>query len=132
MAMGLIAIISLSAFSLMYFSDMKMRGDGTMSGCMFNGQAEICLMSPIEHLNAFQERFSAVPQRDEFFVFLFVLISAVGILLLFNITRHPLLVLLHRLFDQWRFYLKQNPDLSLFNLLSKAFAQGILNSRIYS
>jgi hypothetical protein len=75
--------------------------------------------------------FTAIPQKADFLITLFVLIFAVGALLFFNFRRRLLLLLSIRLSDRWRFYLKQNPHLPLFNHLREEFSQGILNPKIY-
>lgn len=129
--LGLIAFISLSIFGLAHLSGMKMRGDGTMSGCVLDGQAEICPMTLAEHLDTWQRMFTIIPQKADFLIALFILISTVGALLFFSLKRRLLLLLFSSLSDRWRLYIRQNPNTPLFNHLREAFSQGILNPKIY-
>ena len=129
--LGISAFLAVGVFGMSHASDMKMKGDGTMSGCLFDGRAEICPMAFAEHLSRWQSMFTAIPTKADFLITLFALISAVGVLLLFSLRRRWLLLLFSRLSDRWRFYLKQNPHISLFDPLREAFSQGILNPKIY-
>jgi hypothetical protein len=129
--LGISAFLVVGIFGMSLASDMKMKSDGTMGGCLFDGQAEICPMTIAEHLSRWQSMFAAIPTKADFLITLFALISAVGSLLLFSLRRRWLLLVFSRLSDRWRFYLKQNPNISLFNPLREAFSQGILNPKIY-
>ncbi len=101
---------------------MEMRGDGTMSGCLFDGRAEICPMTIFEHLSRWQGMFTTILQKT-YFLIQFVLLA-------FAFRQH-LLLLFAYLSDRWRLYLKQNPHIPLFDPLRETFSQGILNPKIY-
>lgn len=132
-----LAIMVLSIFIFITFFGanhtlgMEMREDGKMSGCLFDGKAEICPMTFSDHLSRWQGMFTAIPQKADLLVALFLLILVFSTFLLFNLRRRLLLLLFSRLSDRWRLYLKQNPHLSLFDHLREAFSQGILNPKIY-
>lgn len=112
-------------------SDMKINDDGTMNGCLFDDKTKICPMTIAEHLSRLQGMFTAIPPKTDFLIVLFMLISAIGTLLIFKVKRRWLLLLFNRISHRWRFYLKQNPHLPLFNHLQEEFSQGILNPKIY-
>jgi hypothetical protein len=128
---SLFAFLSVLLFGISHTFGMEMRENGTMGGCLFDGKAEICPMAFSEHLSRWQGMFTAIPQKADVLITLFLLISAFGAFLLFNLRRHLLLLMFSRLSDRWRLYIKQNPHLSLFNHLREAFSQGILNPKIY-
>lgn len=46
--------------------------------------------------------------------------------------RQHVLSLLNYYANRWKFYIKQNSPLVIFNPLQEAFAQGILNPKIYN
>lgn len=123
--------IFITFFGANYTLGMEMREDGKMSGCLFDGKAEICPMTFSDHLSRWQGMFTAIPQKAYSLVALFLLILAFSAFLFFNLRRRSLLLLFSRLSDRWRLYLKQNPHLPLFNHLKEAFSQGILNPKIY-
>jgi len=127
---GISAFFAVGVFGISHSSDMKMKDDGTMGGCLFDGRAEICSMTFAEHLSLWQGMFTAIPQKTNLWVLLFALISAIGVLV-FSILKQHQLLLLKYFSDRWRLYLKQNPRLSLFDHLREAFSRGILNPKIY-
>src|SRR3989338_10557198 len=127
---GISAFLAVGVFGMSHSSDMKMNDNGTMSGCLFDGRAEICPMTIAEHLSRWQGMFTAIPQKAGLLMLLFALISAVGALV-FSILKRNQLLLLKYFSDRWRLYLKQNPHLSLFDHLREAFSRGILNPKIY-
>lgn len=131
-----IMVVSIFIFIILFGVNhtlgMEMRGDGTMSGCLFDGKAEICLMTFSDHLSRWQGMFTTIPQKADPLITLFLLILIFSAFLLSNLRRRLLLLLFNCLFDRWRLYLKQNPHLSLFNHLQEAFSQGILNPKIYN
>lgn len=108
---------------------MEMKGDGTMSGCLFDGRAEICPMTISKHLSRWQGMFTAIPQKTDLLI-QFILLAFASVLLAFTF-RQRLLLLFSYFSDRWRLYLKQNPHLPLFNQLIEAFSRGILNPKIY-
>ncbi|MBI2075099.1 MAG: hypothetical protein HYT82_00330 [Candidatus Harrisonbacteria bacterium] len=128
---GISAFLAVGIFGMSYASDMNMKGDGTMSGCLFDGRAEICPMTFAEHLSHWQGMFTAIPQKANLFVMLLALILVVGALAFFILKQHQLLLLKYFL-DRWRLYLKQNPHILSFHHLREAFSQGILNPKIYA
>ena len=129
--LGISAFLVVGVFGMSHMSDMKMKSDGTMSGCLFDGQAEICPMTIAEHLSRWQGMFTAIPQKTD--VLVQFLLLALAFVLIASAFRQRLLLLLSAQFsDRWRFYLKQNPHIPLFDPLREAFSQGILNPKIYS
>lgn len=127
---GVFAFFSIGIFGMSQSMQMEMNDDGTMSGCLFDGRAEICLMTIAEHLSRWQGMFIAISQKTDLLTLLFSFISAIGALVVFALKKNGLLLLKH-LSDRWRLYLKRNPYIPLFDPLREAFSQGILNPKIY-
>lgn len=128
---GVFSFLAVGTFGMEQFFGMQMNDDGTMSGCLFDGKAKICNMTFSDHLSRWKGMFTAITQKANLFILLFLLISSVGALLLFNARRRLLLLLFSRFSNRWRLYIRHNPELSLFNPLREAFSQGILNPKIY-
>lgn len=124
------SFLLIGGFGLSHSLGMEMKDDGTMGGCMFDGQAAICPMTFTEHISKWQSMFSVIPQKSTFLIQLLVLISAF-VLAAFAIRRNLLRSLFSYFSDRWKFYLKNNPHLPLFDQLREAFSNGILNPKIY-
>lgn len=126
----LLSLFFIVGFGLSNSLGMDMKDNGTMGGCIFDGQAEICPMILTEHISNWQSMFSVTLQKNFFFIQLLVLISAL-VVTAFALRRHLLLLLFSYFSERWKFYIKNNPNLSLFDRLREAFSQGILNKKIY-
>lgn len=117
-------------FGLSHSLGMEMRTDGTMGGCMFDGRAQICPMAFTEHISNWQSMFSVILQKSFFFVQILVLIST--FIVAVSALRRNLLFLLFSYFsERWKFSIKNNPNLPLFDFIREAFSRGILNPKIY-
>jgi len=126
-SLGLVAFITVSFFSISM--GMEMRGDGTMSGCLFDRKAEICSMNLVEHLSRWRGMFTAICAKANLLI-QFLLLAFAFVIFAFALGPHlPLLFNHHS--SRWRLYIKQNPQLLLFDYLREAFSQGILNPKIY-
>lgn len=108
---------------------MKIRDDGTMSGCAFDGQGELCRMNFAEHISVWREIFSVTLQKNIFILNLLVLVSTFFFVIFTARRNLRLLLFVH--FSERRLYLKNNPCLLFFDWLRKMFSQGILNPKIY-
>lgn len=126
----LLSLFFIVGFGLSHSLGMEMRDNGTMGGCMFDGQAAICPMTFAEHLSKWQDMFTVIPQKSIILIQLLVLISTFAIVA-FALRQHLLLSLFSYFSERWKFYIKNNPNLALFDRLREAFSQGILNPKIY-
>lgn len=94
------------------------------------GQESCCGTNVSQHIQSWRNSFLAVPQgvRDSLLLLVFGLILILGYTRFSFKDRHPL-------FDPdicgLQLYVRQNPELVLFNHLKLAFARGILNPKIY-
>lgn len=127
---ALLSFLLIAGLGLSHSLGMEMRDDGTMDGCMFGGRAEICPMTFAEHLSKWRDLFTAIPQKSIQLIQLLVLLSSFAIAA-FALRRHLLLPLFSYFSERWRFYIKNNPNLPLFDRLRETFSQGILNPKIH-
>ena len=128
--LGMATFIIVAIIGVSYTLEMKMKSDGTMSGCLFDGQAETCPMTIAEHLSRWQGMFTVIPQKTD--ILIQFLLLALAVIFIASAFRQRLLLLLSAHFlDRWRLYLKQNPHIPLFDPLREAFSRGILNPKIY-
>ena len=128
-------LFALTAISFLWFatfglfnhiSEMKPDMAGG-SGCLFNGQTEVCAMNFLEHIALWQGMFTILPQNTgllDLLILAFVLIAVVAFW-------NPLTEFSELVASRWRLYIKQNPQIRLFNPLIEEFSQGILNPKIY-
>lgn len=127
--MGLFSLLLLLvSFGFAYFHTQSMSAtDIPMPGCPFMNDSKpvLCTMSPLEHIEAWQDMFTAIPTTE-----ILLLLS----LLLFS------LFTLHRLPSKWpqsilqTFYIPQpyrTPRLSFGSYLAQAFSDGVLNPKLF-
>lgn len=127
--MGLFSLLLLLvSFGFAYFHINGISAmDMPMPGCQFmsEGQPVLCTMSPLEHIEAWQDMFTAIPNSE--------VLSLLSLLLLalfsFNYppSRWPQPIL--RLF-----YIPQpqsGPVLFSASYLTEAFSDGILNPKLF-
>lgn len=125
---GLFAFVTLSVFGLGHMSGMIKNENGDMAGCIFTGQTMLCKMSIVEHISLWQSMLTAMPQRGLMLLVLLVLLIA-AIFITKNILAPPRFSKSEALTE--RLYLKEHPDLLLFDPLKEAISAGILNPKIY-
>ena len=115
-----------ATFGLLYHTG-QMNLDGTMSGCLFDGQTEACTMNFSEHVSLWQSILRSLPASFSLFS-IFAAICFVAAILwhrtLFEFSEYAAF--------RRRLYIKQHPHVRLFDTLREIFSQGILNSKIYA
>lgn len=111
-------------------SQMPIKADGTMGGCLFNGQAELCTMGFGQHFAQWQNMFTATPSKT---MTLSLVLAVIGLFILASafLKRH-LIWAVERMAALQKLYLIHQRSLSLFNPLREVFSQGILNPEIYN
>lgn len=106
----------------------EMQAGGAMSGCLFNGQMEVCAMNLSEHIALWQRMFTTLPQNTNL---LNIFILAVALVAVIIFCRKSLFEFFERIVSRWKFYVRQHSRLNFFSPLRAAFARGILNPKIY-
>lgn len=123
------AIVGLTLFTVFFgLSHFGMSGHygPKMVNCPFMpGHSSICKMSPMEHIQAWQNMFTVLPAKEALsLVFsLLALLALLGVREIFY-TSNPPLSNLYR-----NFFLKNR--ISIPNPLKEAFSSGILNPKLF-
>jgi len=122
-----VSFLWFGTFGLFYHMS-EMGHGGSMGGCLFNGGLELCSMNLPEHMVLWQGLTSGLPQLGFSYILMLLAISA----LLATFLRYRLWEFPGRILFWLRLYLKQHPQISLFNYLREVFSGGILNPKIYA
>lgn len=129
---GLILASTFVAVTLLGMNmGMDMRQDGTMSGCMFD-QSVACPMNYKEHVNHWQQIFTATQPAQSTILALLVILVLGGIALFsssfFNRTTYPEEIN-HIPPGIWK---QRNMLAKLFDQILQALSSGILNPKLYN
>lgn len=108
---------------------VAMGSDEVMENCLFGGTVSFCPMSLFEHLSLWQNMF--VANLPKVAVYLFLFLALFGLNLTFSALRLTLSKSYKAIHNQ-KLYLKQNPDILLFDYLREIFSKGILKPKIYT
>ncbi|MFA6295492.1 MAG: hypothetical protein WC666_03655 [Candidatus Paceibacterota bacterium] len=128
-AITAISFLWLGTFGLMHhMSEMKPDMTGG-SGCLFNGQTEVCTMNFSEHIALWEGMMTTLPQEIGA---LSLLALALLLVVVVAFWRNPLFEFSEHIASRWRLYIKQNPQIRLFNSIIEQFSQGILNPKIFA
>lgn len=121
---GLFLLLLLSSFSLVYFHTKSMSAmDMTMRGCPFMNDVVpvLCTMSPLEHIEAWQYMFLALPVA-------FVLLLCLAVFVSFLYFPKWLPVRL-RVFQLILSYTTKKSKFQSY--IQEAFSKGILNPKLF-
>lgn len=123
-------IIALLVFSFVAIFGLNLsmptNEQGEMINCSSVSSSVVCPMNVIEHIVSWQRMFTALPVL----VYVFLFLSVMFVLL--NFLKNLAAEFLNDDVRKYkRFYFVQNLNSPLFNYLKQAFAQGILNPKIY-
>lgn len=128
-ALTAISFLWFGTFGLLHhMSEMKPDMAGG-SGCLFNGQTEVCTMNFSEHMALWQGMFTSLPQEVGVLSLLALALLLVAVI---AIWQKPLTEFSELVASRWRLYIKQNPHIRLFNSIIEQFSQGILNPKIFA
>lgn len=128
LVLGLIAFLLVGFFGLSH-SSMAMGEDGnmTMSNCPFmSGQAVVCNMNPLEHIAAWQNMFTSIPQQDVATLLLLLLASLALVFIWTGQKRSSVTDSL-----QTPQYVRIKEYIPIANSLQELFSNGILNPKLY-
>lgn len=110
---------------------MEMREDGTMGGCLFTmgTAAEICPMTALDHISAWQQLFISTSEKASSILLLFALLAIATVFYVYN--KKWRWEELQRNFLVLKLYLKRHASLPTYDTLRELFSRGILNPKIY-
>ena len=122
-----ITFLWFGTFGLLFHVN-EMKVDSQMSNCLFNGQEEVCNMNVSEHLSVWQSMITSLPQTTGL---LGLLLLSVVLVAVFISLRDILSKLSEKIRFLYTLYIKQHPQISLYNFLREIFSQGILNPKLF-
>lgn len=127
-ALVLSAFLATNVMGLAFHAPgMPMNERGEMAGCIFVTQAAICQMNVLEHLNLWQNLFTAIPQKAATVLLMILTLAAI----IFSRARRRLRLFNARLAQSQRFHLFHQTAIRALDYLHEAFSQGILHPKIY-
>lgn len=97
---------------------------GQMSGCPFMGMSAICNMTPLEHITAWQNMFTTLPQQKDLFALFFALFGAVVAFLWMKYRFDPPIGAVEPIQK-----ISYQAYIPLATALQELFARGILNPK---
>lgn len=123
-----IYFLLVNTFGLLYhMSEMKI--EEVKSNCLFSDQTNGCDMNFSEHITLWQGMTLSLPQNT--IEITDALLLLVTLALAFTFYRNYILEFSRRISSRFRLYIKQHPQINLFNYLKEVFSSGILNKKIY-
>jgi hypothetical protein len=94
-------------------NEMRPVGMTNSSGCLFDGQKEVCNMNFSEHIAIWESMFTSLPQSFEL---LSVLILAVVLFLIINLWQDLFHELSRRVSSRFKLYTKQHLQISKYKI----------------
>jgi len=130
-ALVLLAFLIVTAFELSNFG-MATKADGQMSSCPFMdiGGAVVCKMSPLEHIEAWQNMFTATVSSKTVDTLALLLLVTI-IFAAFTTMRLPFNAMLALLEAHQKLYARRAFAPAHVNPMQELFSQGILNPKVY-
>ncbi|MFA7000170.1 MAG: hypothetical protein WC241_03595 [Candidatus Paceibacterota bacterium] len=126
---SVVTFLWISIFGLVYHMN-QMRPEVSNNSCLFSAYSNgECAMNISEHITFWQEMFTSTPQNIAGFMDAIILIISLAILIIFY--RDNLSLSSKRIASRFRLYIKQHPQINLFNYLGEVFSSGILNTKKY-
>lgn len=118
----------ISTFGLLYHMD-EMNMESNKNSCLFSDSTEACAMTFTEHVALWQGMIISLPQN--ILSMMGTLLMMVALALVFTFYRNYLFEFTRRISSRYRLYIKQHPQINLFNYLGEVFSSGILNTKKY-
>jgi len=117
-----------SSFGLIYHMN-QMGMDGSKNGCIFSSPSDSCVMNFSEHITFWQGLTISLSQDMVGVMSIILMLAIIATALIFY--SKELLLSSLRIFSRFKLYIKQHPQINLFNYLKEVFSSGILNKKIY-
>ena len=121
---AIIAFFVVSVLGLSY--GMPMDSNGQMSNCPFMGITALCKMNPLEHMNAWQNLFAAIPSKAANPLAALLLLALFAVVFLrdfWNVKKHQPVAIFRQRFREKTFVAHTS--------LQEAFSSGILNPKLF-
>ncbi|KKP91452.1 MAG: hypothetical protein US04_C0001G0488 [Candidatus Nomurabacteria bacterium GW2011_GWD2_36_14] len=127
LVISMVIFLWISTFGLLYHMN-AMRFEATKNSCLFSSSNE-CGMTFTEHITLWQGITMSLPQ--DIFGIVNTILLLITLALTFTFYRNSILEFSRRVSSRFRLYIKQHPQINLFNYLKEVFSSGILNTKIY-
>lgn len=118
----------ISIFGLVYHIN-EMSVGTEKSSCLFSGQTEGCAMNFSEHITIWHGMTTTIPQN--IMEIISILIMSLVFVTAFILWQNYFYTLSKRIFSRFKLYIRQHPQINLFNYFKEVFSSGILNTKIY-
>ena len=118
----------ISSFGLMYHMN-EMKLESTKNSCLFSDSTESCAMTFTEHVTLWQGMITTLPQN--ILGIMGALLTMMALTLVFTFYKNYLFEFTRRISVRYKLYIKQHPQINLFNYLGEVFSSGILNTKKY-
>jgi hypothetical protein len=128
LAGAVISFLWISTFGLLYHMN-EMRIEGTKSNCIFGGESNGCAMNFSDHINIWHEIFTIIP--NDIVGLVNSILLAILLITLVVFSKDYFYIFSRCIYCQYKLYLKQHPQIKLFNYLEDVFSSGILNTKKY-
>lgn len=119
----------ISTFGLAYHMN-EMKTGVADNSCLFSTSSNGgCAMNLSEHITLWKEMITGLPQNIVGLINALILVILLAITIIF--WHNFLSLLSRRIASQFKLYIKQHPQIKLFNYLGEVFSSGILNTKKY-
>ena len=124
-----ISLLWISTFGLVYHMN-EMKTEVANNSCLFNTSSNGgCAMNFSEHITLWQGMTTSLPQNTIELMNALILIILLATAIIF--WHNSLFEFSRRITSRFKLYIKQHPQINLFNYLLEVFSRGILNTKIY-
>lgn len=124
-----ILFLWIGTFGLLYHMN-EMGVEKNKNSCLFsNSASEACAMTFSEHITIWQGMTLSLPQNMAGVMGALLLLVTLALISIF--WRNSLYLFSRHLFSRFKLYIKQHPQINLFNYLKEVFSRGILNTKKY-
>lgn len=121
-----ILFLWISTFGLLYhMNEMGVE----KNSCLFSSSDKDCAMTFSEHITIWQGMTLSLPQNITGTLGALLLLVALALVSIF--WRNSLYLFSPHIFSRFKLYIKQHPQINLFNYLGEVFSSGILNTKKY-
>lgn len=124
----MVVLLWIGTFGLLYHMD-EMKIEGAKSNCLFGGEADGCAMNFSEHITIWHEMFTLIPQNILGFTSTIILFIALALTSVF--WKNYFYIFSQEIALKFKLYIKEHPQINLFNYLREIFSKGILNTKKY-
>ncbi|MFA6392678.1 MAG: hypothetical protein WCW54_01130 [Candidatus Paceibacterota bacterium] len=125
---SIVSLLWISTLGLVYHMN-GMKFEGAKNSCLLGSENNGCAMNFSEHVTVWNEMFTLMPQN--ILNTTSSLVSFVLLFVIFVFARNYLSLYSRQIYLKFKLYIKEHPQINLFNYLGEIFSSGILNTKKY-